>query len=160
MKVIKPPSPRKDVQSPSIFLAGSIEMGSAEDWQTKVEKHFEAYVGTIFNPRRDDWDKSWAQTVSNPEFKGQVTWEWKGLEEADYILMHFDPDTKAIISFGEFARHFDSGKIFVSCPKGWWRRGNVEVLCDLAGIPVYESLEEATAALTKEIESRYEKSAG
>ena len=31
-------------------------MGSAEDWQTKIEKELEEYSGNILNPRRAEWD--------------------------------------------------------------------------------------------------------
>lgn len=155
MKTIKAPNTRTVTKHPSIFLAGSIEMGKAENWQTETEKVFEPYIGTIFNPRRDDWDSSWKQTVENVKFKEQVNWELDGLDEANYILIHFDPKTQAPISFGEFSAHYKSGKIFVSCPKGWWRRGNVEVMCKRAEIPVYESLDEASTALIKVIESKY-----
>ena len=43
MKVIKPPnSIAKNYRNGKlILLAGSIEMGKAEDWQSKVEKYFE-----------------------------------------------------------------------------------------------------------------------
>lgn len=155
MKVIKPPEKRVG-DSPTVFLAGSIEMGEAADWQAETAKVLDPYIGTIFNPRRDDWDSSWEQTVDNPEFKQQVNWELDGLEEADYILIYFDPKTKAPISFGEFAAHYKGGNIFVACPKGWWRRGNVEVMCDRAGIQLYESLEEARDALIKNLENEYE----
>ena len=42
MKVIKPPkSISKNHQREKIvFLAGSIEMGKAEDWQNRVETYF------------------------------------------------------------------------------------------------------------------------
>lgn len=155
MQIIKAPEASKDVQHPTIFLAGSIDMGKAVNWQQETEKVLEPYLGTIFNPRRDDWDSSWEQTVKNPQFKEQVSWEWKHLEDCDYILCYFAPKSEAPITFGEFTRHFDSGKIFVACAPDWWRRGNVEVLCDLAGIPCYETLDEARDAMIKVIESKY-----
>lgn len=156
MIVVKAPE-KVEGPKPWVFLAGSIEMGKAVDWQAATEKKLEPYIGTILNPRRADWDSSWEQTVKNAQFKKQVNWELDGLENADYILMHFDPNTQAPISFGEFSAHYQSGKIFVSCPKGWWRRGNVEVMCDRAGIHLYESLEEATNALIKTIEEEFSK---
>lgn len=57
MKVIKPPHSlaRNHFRKYSIFLAGSIEMGKAEDWQTSVENYFKDQEDyTILNPRRDD----------------------------------------------------------------------------------------------------------
>jgi len=43
----------------SIFLAGSIEMGVAENWQEKIEQALqETENACILNPRRDGWDAS------------------------------------------------------------------------------------------------------
>lgn len=37
MKVVKPPAPLQNVDfSKAVFLAGSIEMGVAEDWQAAI----------------------------------------------------------------------------------------------------------------------------
>ena len=82
MKVIKPPTSisKHHKREKIIFLAGSIEMGKSENWQTKVETYFEdlsAY--TILNPRRDDWDSTWEQDFENPNFYQQVNWELKDL---------------------------------------------------------------------------------
>ena len=74
MKVIKPPKRDFYGRGTKIFLAGSIEMGTAEDWQSKVIKELETYKGYIFNPRRDDWDSSWVQDINNSQFFEQVTW--------------------------------------------------------------------------------------
>lgn len=156
MKVIKPPNKREVENHPSIFLAGSIEMGKAEDWQTRTEKFFEPYLGTIFNPRRDDWDESWKQTITNPNFNEQVNWEMDGLEEADFIIFHFEPDTQSPITLAELGMYYNSSKVFVSCPKGFWRRGNIEIMCDRAGIELYDSLDGALEALQKAIEGKYD----
>ena len=155
MKEIKPPHSQEGLH-PKVFLAGSIEMGKAVEWQTVATETLKPYVGTVLNPRREDWDASWEQTVKNPQFKEQVNWELDGLDKADFILVHFDPKTKSPITFGEFSAHYKRGNIFVSCPKGWWRRGNLEVMCDRAGIPLYESLTDALAAMIKRIEVMYE----
>jgi hypothetical protein len=41
------------------------------------------------------------------------------------------------LELGLFAR---SGKRVVGCPDGFWRKGNVEVVCDHYGIPMVEGL--------------------
>jgi len=38
MRVIKAPNPLGQVLNHSVFLAGSIEMGTAEDWQSRIER--------------------------------------------------------------------------------------------------------------------------
>lgn len=85
--IIKPPNPipastrrvRSSMELPSVFLAGSIEMGKAENWQIHVENLLEYTDCVIFNPRRDDWDSSWVQsvtrrvcTITNPQFTRRV----------------------------------------------------------------------------------------
>jgi len=145
VKVIKPPS---EVMYPmsklySVFLAGSIEMGKAENWQDKVEKALSDVVGIIINPRRDDWDSSWEQTLESPQFVEQVEWELTGLERCDSIMMYFDPDTIApitLMEFGLYAR-CSSRKLKVCCPEGFWRKGNVDIVCREYGIQQYSTIE-------------------
>lgn len=133
-----------------IFLAGSIEMGNAEDWQSKVteyvqKNHPEAH---ILNPRRDDWDSSWEQTIENEQFREQVEWELNALEDADVIVMYFDPNTKSPISLLELGLHANTGKsMVVCCPDGFWRKGNVEVVCNKYGILLVNTMEELIDSL-------------
>ena len=72
MKLITAPNKIIKLQKPAIFLAGSIEMGKTEDWQTKIANHLQFYKGTILNPRREHWDSSWKQTITNKKFRTQV----------------------------------------------------------------------------------------
>tara|TARA_Y100000034_G_scaffold135487_1_gene207592 strand:- start:816 stop:1313 length:498 start_codon:yes stop_codon:yes gene_type:complete len=146
-----------------VFLAGSIEMGVAEDWQTQVSNAILAKEGLdrvlVLNPRRDDWDSSWEQTIDNPNFKEQVEWELDGLEEAYCIPMYFDPDTKSPITLLEFGMFSDSGSLIVCCPKGFWRRGNIEIVCAREDIPLFDNKEEfieATLADLKDWETQVE----
>ena len=97
-----------------LFLAGSIEMGKAENWQDKVKKALQNENYVILNPRRDDWDSSWVQSIDHPQFKEQVTWELTAQDVADIILMYFDPSTKAPISLLELGLYAKSGKKIAS----------------------------------------------
>ena len=126
-----------------IFLAGSIEMGLAEDWQTRVANYFQDQSEyTLLNPRRDDWDSSWVQAIENPNFYQQVNWELNGLDRADTIILYLSPETKAPISLLELGLFAASGKLLVCCPSGFWRKGNVDIVCERYGIPVYEALDD------------------
>ena len=114
----------------TVFLAGSIEMGAAEDWQEVVPKHFEDIQDLMFfNPRRDDWDSSWEQKQSNPQFNYQVNWEMDKLEDSDIIFMYFSPETKSPISLLELGLHANDRKLIVCCPDRFWRKGNVDIVC-------------------------------
>ena len=140
MKQIQPPHSFDNIgKQPVIFLAGSIDMGSAIDWQDV----------TILNPRRDDWDSSWEQTIEHPQFREQVEWELKGLERADKILMYFAPGTKApitLLEMGLFARSHPD-KLIVCCPEGFWRKGNVDIVCKMYGVRQVDTLDELIKAV-------------
>jgi hypothetical protein len=150
-QIIKPGHDDQETHfHPSIFLAGSIEMGKAEDWQVRIENELSDYEVTIFNPRRDDWDSSWEQKSTNPQFHYQVNWEMDRLEEADIIFLYLSPETKSPISLMELGMH-KHDLIMVCCPEGFWRKGSVDIVCQRYGIPQYESLDEAIAALKSRI---------
>jgi hypothetical protein len=143
MKEIKPPYPistRKN--SPSVFLAGSIEMGVAEDWQSKIVNTFSYSDIIFFNPRRGEWDASWEQKIESAPFYQQVNWEMNALDKADFIIMYFVPDTKSPISLLELGLYANSGKIVVCCPEGFWRKGNVEAVCEKYDIRMLDSLDD------------------
>jgi len=147
MKEIKAPNSISDEERSQnfiVFLAGSIEMGEAENWQEKVMKIYPMKDNVIFlNPRREDWDSSWVQSINNPQFREQVEWELRGLEICNEIILYFDPATKSPISLLELGLFANSGKIKVICPSGFWRKGNVEIVCVRYDIPLFNSLEEA-----------------
>lgn len=141
MRIIKPLG-QFDIIGKSIFLAGSIEMGKAENWQQQIENSLIDKQITILNPRRDDWDSSWEQSINNQHFKDQVLWELSALEIADIILVHFDPTTKSPISLLELGLHARSKRLIVHCPKGFWRKGNVDIVCNRYNIKQVNSIEE------------------
>ena len=143
--VVTPPhvrfKPALDI-SPSVFLAGSIEMGLAEDWQARAIEVLHAYASVIYNPRRADWDSSWVQSIDNPQFTGQVNWELDMIAKADHVLFYFDPQTKAPITLMELGLCTGRGRsISVCCPEGFWRKGNVDIVCEREGFITYPSLE-------------------
>jgi hypothetical protein len=143
MGVYKPPKniARRNRERKSVFLAGSIEMGKAEDWQTQLTQTFNEAGYDVFNPRREDWDSSWTQDFENPQFFQQVTWELNALENSDLIIMYFSPGTKSPISLLELGIFAKSGKIRVVCPDPFWRKGNVDIVCQYYNIPLYENFE-------------------
>lgn len=127
----------------NIFLAGSIEMGKAENWQDKIKELLKNKRIQLLNPRRDDWDSSWVQSKDNPQFREQVEWELEAQEKVDIIIMYFDPQTKSPISLLELGLFAKSGKMIVVCPEGFWRKGNVDIVCERYGVKQVKSLEEA-----------------
>ena len=126
-----------------LFLAGSIEMGVAENWQDKVLRLLSGSPWVVLNPRRKDWDSSWVQSKDNPSFREQVEWELDALTLADKILLYLDPKTKSPISLLELGLFTRSGNLIVVCPDGFWRKGNVDIVCERYGIMQAETIEEA-----------------
>ena len=122
---------QRDRSKKSIFLAGSIEMGKAEDWQRNLSELLISKNFNVFNPRRKDWDSSWVQTYKNPQFSQQVRWELNALDKADCIIMYLDPNTISPISLLELGLFAHCRKMMVVCPEGFFRKGNVEVVCDI-----------------------------
>jgi hypothetical protein len=154
---IYPPMPLHEFQRLlfKIFLAGSIEMGAARDWQTEMSWDLKEYQDDILllNPRRQDWDSSWEQKIDNPQFNEQVTWELDMLDAADVIVFYFDPNTKSPVTLLELGLHAPTRKHkFVYCPEGYWRKGNVDIVCKRYGIPVFNDKEEWLKAIKNEID--------
>jgi hypothetical protein len=133
----------------SLFLAGSIEMDTAEHWQDRLVKELSDYDIAILNPRRDDWDASWVQSITNPQFKEQVTWELNAIDKSNVVAFYFDPNTKSPITLMEFGFCAADRDMVVCCPDGFWRKGNVEVVCDRFGIMLVNTFDELVSALKK-----------
>jgi hypothetical protein len=131
-------TPKKGYKT--IFLAGSIG-GVKKKWQAEVVKSLSDKPFIFFNPFRDDYQKDLDQTIDNPQFCEQVNWELDMLDKADMIIFYFDPETDAPITLLEFGKHSSSGKLVVCCPEGFWRKGNVDVVCKREKITQVDTLE-------------------
>jgi hypothetical protein len=129
------------------FVGGSIENGLAEDWQPKLVTDVGDTDSLVLNPRRSDWNSSWTQTIENPLFAEQVTWELTGLEIADVVTIYFDKNTKSAISLLELGLYAKSGKLLVYCPSGFWRKGNVDIVGRLYGFPVFDDYDSFVQAI-------------
>lgn len=141
-----------------IFLAGSIDMGSSEDWQTEIYnrlKEFEADNAAnieVYNPRRDSWDSTWTQEQSNSEFNYQVNWELNNIEDSDIVFFNILPDSKSPITLMELGLCAGKEKkAIVCCPDGFYRKGNVDVVCTRYGIQQYTDIDSAFGALLTEL---------
>jgi hypothetical protein len=151
---LKPPSPMiLPPGVPSVFLAGSIEMGQAEEWQAEMERLLADLPVALLNPRRDEWSADWEQRITNPPFREQVEWELTGLEQATLIAMYFAPNTHAPVTLLEMGLHARSGQLLVCCPDGFWRKGNIEVVCARYDVPLLDTLPMLAEAVRQRLET-------
>ena len=140
----------------TVFVAGSINMGNSKDWQSEFKELLSDLNIIILNPRRDDWDSTWIQSKDNSKFKEQVEWELECQEKADFIFMHFEPDDNlspiTLLELGLFGgSDFGNARLYVHCPNGYKRKGNVDIVCERYGIRQADSLEEAALLIKKAI---------
>jgi hypothetical protein len=128
----------------TIFLGGSIEMGKAENWQERVVAALRHLDVLILNPRRVEWNASREQSIDNPDFREQVEWELDALERADMVVMYFAPETRSpitLLELGIVAAQAPK-KLVVSCPEGFWRKGNVDIVCHRFGVQQVPALQD------------------
>ena len=156
MKIVKPPKQwNQKTCEFSVFLAGSIELGKAVNWQSKVEEFLTATKFSnniiVLNPRRDNWDDSWKQSITDKNFNEQVTWELDSQERCDINAIFFDPKTKAPISLLELGLFHDKN-VVVCCPDGFYRKGNVEITCRKYGIVLTSDMKTFVKEIYKKIE--------
>ncbi|KAJ4994362.1 hypothetical protein SVAN01_00191 [Stagonosporopsis vannaccii] len=139
--VYKPPA-RPKITKPSVILYGTIESDPDADWQTSLAASLSHLPVEIINPRCDAWDHTWAEDVSDARFKEQVEWEMDHAKIADVIAFYFKPGTPTPITLLELGMYAGTGKAVVCCPKGFYKRGNVQIVCQRYGIELLESLAE------------------
>ena len=115
------------------------------------------YTGTLWCPTTENatWvayrngtpfitgNSSWPQDASFQPFNEQVSWELDHIDQADMILMYFDPDTKSPITLLELGLlTANADKVLVCCPEGYWRKGNVDIVCQRYGISQVDTKED------------------
>lgn len=132
---------------PSVFLAGSIDMGKAEDWQPKFEKELVDLDVVIYNPRRLDFDTNQEYSETNPYLSKQVKWELEHLLLADVVVIYFDPSGKAPISLfemGLISKAVQEGekKGIILCPDGYWKKANVILNANFFNFEIAETFED------------------
>jgi hypothetical protein len=136
----------------SLFTAGSIEMGAAVPWQSRLIEHLEDLPITISNPRKGYWDPTVDVKSRDIEFRMQVEWEMNALKAATVICFFFDVNTISPVTLMELGMWASSGKVIVCCGTDYWRSGNVDIVCDRYNIPRVDSFESLIPAVTEFLE--------
>jgi hypothetical protein len=127
----------------SVFLGGTIDNGSSVNWQEEAADFLLKHDLNVLNPRRDDWNPEWEQTIENPEFYRQVKWEMNAMEFADIVILNFLKGSVSPITLLELGLMVKNNpqKLYVAADYDYWRRGNIEVICEEFSIPLYPNLE-------------------
>ena len=73
------------------------------------------------------------------------------MEAADVIAVYFSPDSEAPITLLELGLFARTEKVVVACPDGYWKKGNVQVVCKRFGIELQGSLEELQTAVEERL---------
>jgi hypothetical protein len=142
--VIKSPTSIEiDNNFKSCFLAGTIGIdGKSENWQQYVSDKLSDYAINIYNPRREKWEGSLEQNINNIDLKNQINWELDALEKSDFIIMNILGDSKSPITLLELGMFIKSGKLLVSCPKEFYRYGNIQVMCYRYNVPLFDNVDD------------------
>ena len=142
-----------DVASPAmrIFLAGSIDSGMAEDWQSPVVDRLRDLDVVVFNPRRATWTPGTSLESEPEELRRQISWELDAIERSDLMAFYFAPGTKSPISLLELGLIARRKQAIVCCPHGFWRKTNVDVTCQRFEIQQVSSLEDLVNEIKEKV---------
>lgn len=132
---------------PSVFLAGTIEMGNSKNWQKDLIEKLKEFECVIYNPRRDDWNNAWQKTDIEVR---QIEWEVYHILQADIVAFNFLPGTFSPISLFELGLMAKERRkqIIVHCPDNFYRASNVDVYSKLFNFTKVNSEEELFTAIT------------
>lgn len=135
MRVFVPPDePQLTDYRGTLFLAGAIDNGEAEPWQSRLIADLADSDLTILNPRRADWNADLPPTVDCPEFVSQVAWETKWLTLAESVIFYFPAGSRAPITLLELGEFGTPAKAIVYVEPGYHRSGNVILACRRRGL--------------------------
>jgi hypothetical protein len=147
----------------SVFLAGSIT-----PWREQIIPKLDKPNTLVCNPMRSDWN--FPEDSRNNDFRKQIGWELEYITKSNIVVFYFDPSTQSPISLLELGSTLSQYtcltsetpkihlkriyEILVCCPKGYWKKGNVDITCEAHGFKVIETFDELLTevdALTKKL---------
>ena len=165
MQIVEAPNSLKPYLSSSIikvYITGSISLDkSKKNWIEifidRLAKSLKNRDIFIFHPIRKDWKSDWGKDRNDSQFWEQITWELEAQELADIVVMHFEPDALAPITLMEFGlnarpKAIGYSRLIVHCPKEFWKKGNVDIVCAKYGIKHVETLNALVDVTIKQIE--------
>ena len=149
----------------SVFLAGSIEMGRAIQWQQHMRNYLADLPITVCNPRRSAWDTASTPRQRQADMQTQISWELEALDKCDVICFFFDWTTMSPVTMMELGLWARSGKCVVCCDDGqadvlagvqdavekkrFWKGTNVRMVCERYGVPHVRNFMDLTVEVRK-----------
>ena len=106
----------------------------------------------MYNPYRADWDRSWREDINFTPYQEQVEWEFDKQDKADIVVVYFHLATQAPVSLLEFgicARV--PGKAIVVYSEGYWKKGNLQIVCKKFGVEMVNSIDRLREAIVKRL---------
>ncbi|KAJ2988579.1 hypothetical protein NUW58_g3895 [Xylaria curta] len=151
-QVIHAPSEEPIRGIKSVFLAGTTTAVGNVDWREKLSASLSEHPITIFNPNRPDWDSTWREDITFDPYREQVLWELDKQLKADLVVIYFHPATVAPISLLEFGLSAQiPGKVIAIAPKGYAKRGNVQIVCQKFGVEFLEDIDNLSESIIKKL---------
>lgn len=151
-QVIYAPSEEPPRGIKSVFLAGTTSKVDASDWRETLSSSLSEVPITIYNPYRADWDSTWLEDIKFSPYREQVLWELDKQAKADLVVVYFHPATQAPISLLEFGLSAQvPGKVIAVCPERFWKRGNVQIVCQKFGVEFLENVDGLHEAIMKNL---------
>jgi hypothetical protein len=83
-----------------------------------------------------------------------VRWELENQENADLIAVYFAPGSQSVVTMAELGLFAHTGKQIVCCPEGYFRKGNVDIICQRYKISQVDTLEELAETVKQRIEMK------
>lgn len=143
-------TPNDDDQTPwypttSIFLAGATNVAWRETFLAGLRGLHSTgetpYPSTtVYDPFQPNWTADWKEDLGDGRFKRQLEWELEKQDNAAIVAVFFDGRSQSPVSLLEFGLCARSGKAVVGCDRGFWKRGNVQAVCQRYGVPMADDL--------------------
>jgi len=141
-QIIHAPSEEPISGVKSVFLAGTTTAVGDIDWRKQLSASLSEHPITFFNPNRPDWDSTWREDITFAPYREQVLWELDKQAKADLVVVYFHPATIAPISLLEFGLSAQiPDKVVAIAPKGYAKRGNVQIVCQKFGIEFLDDID-------------------
>ncbi|WP_152594432.1 nucleoside 2-deoxyribosyltransferase domain-containing protein [Cellulophaga sp. E6(2014)] len=134
--------PIKESDQRYIFLAGSMASKHTINWRNQVVNSLRNSY-QFLDPTKEHHD-----TLNATQMKKHVEWELDAMAMADIVLLNFLPKALSPISLVELGLYVNTKKLYVVCPKAFYKSSYVLTLCERYHTPTFKTLLEAIDTLT------------